>query len=196
MHTEQSITTNQNGLAERESSAHSKAKGTGEATTSTRPFTIVRLNKVIRGTPLFIIHGAGGGIGVFRKLGPKVKFPTYGVQDTPDAPISGSLGDLARFYLSKIKEIQPQGPYRLGGYSFGEFGCPVPPRKLTFTISPGCCIAFYMSNLLRKEGETVDRLIMLDASPAHFLLPVVQQRIRKGIIDGGLQDEVGMVFFF
>ena len=38
---------------------------------------------------------------------------------------------------------------------------------------------------------------MLDASPAHFLVPVVQQGIRKGIIDGGLQDEVGMnVFVF
>ena len=70
-------------------------------------------------------------------------------------------------------------------------------EKLTLTISPGCCIALYISNLLRKEGETVDRLIMLDASPAHFLVPVVQQGIRKGIIDGGLRDEVSMnVFVF
>ena len=65
-------------------------------------------------------------------------------------------------------------------------------EKLTLTISPGCCIALYISNLLREEGEIIDKLIMLDASPAHFLLPVVQQGIRKGIIDGGLQDEVGM----
>ena len=130
MHAEKSIITNQNGLAEQESSTHSKVNGTGGATTEVKSFTVVRINKVIRGTPLFIIHGAGGGIGVFRKLGPKVKFPLYGVQDTPDAPISSSLGDLARFYLSKIKEKQPQGPYRLCGYSFGEFGCPVPLRKV------------------------------------------------------------------
>jgi len=126
-----------------------------ELATSAKSFTVVRLNRVIRGTPLFIIHGAGGGIGVFRKLGPKLRCPAYGVQDTPQAPISGSLGDLARFYLSRIKEVQPHG--RLCGYSFG------------------CCIALYISNILCAQGEKVDNLVMVDASPAHFLLPAHQE---------------------
>ena len=124
MHAEQGSASKQNGI-EHHSSGHAEGQGQTEATTSTKPFTIVRLNKIIRGTPLFIIHGAGGGIGVFRKLGPKVNFPTYGVQDTPDTPIGCSLGDLARFYLAKIKEIQLHGPYRLCGYSFGKVCCPV-----------------------------------------------------------------------
>jgi pimeloyl-ACP methyl ester carboxylesterase len=150
--------------------------------------TIVSLNNIISGPPVFIIHGAGGGIGVFRKLGLEVKFPAYDVQDTPDAPISGSLCDLARFYLSKIKETQPHGPYRLCGHSFGEFRCP---------RNSHCSPYFsrvlhwrYISQTYFVKGSNIDRLVMLVSSPAHFLLPIVQQRIRKTIIDGRLQDEV------
>ena len=38
---------------------------------------------------------------------------------TPEAPITGTLDHLSGFYLSKIKERQPLGPYLIGGFSFG-----------------------------------------------------------------------------
>ena len=81
--------------------------------------TVVRLNTATEGTPLFIFHGAGGGILVLRKMAEKLDFPVFGVQDTQDAPITGALERLAEFYLSKIVEKQANGPYRLGGFSFG-----------------------------------------------------------------------------
>ena len=81
--------------------------------------TVVRLNTATEGTPLFIFHCAGGGILVLRKVAEKLNFPVFGVQDTHDAPITGTLERLVVFYLSKIVEKQPNGPYRLGGFSFG-----------------------------------------------------------------------------
>src|SRR6202044_2933999 len=57
--------------------------------------SIVRLNAVTEGRPLFIIHGAGGGVLVMQKVAQKVNYPVYGVQDTPEAPITGTLDRLS-----------------------------------------------------------------------------------------------------
>jgi acyl carrier protein len=82
--------------------------------------TVVRLNGASGDQPLFILHGAGGGVLVMLKMAQKITLPVYGVQDTPEAPIHGTLEQLSRFYLGKIKDTQPEGPYRLGGFSFGQ----------------------------------------------------------------------------
>ncbi|KIJ60886.1 polyketide synthase [Hydnomerulius pinastri MD-312] len=112
--------------------------------------TIVRLNNVTDGQPVFIVHGAGGGVLVMLKTAEMMSCPVYGVQDTPDAPITGTLDKLCRFYLEKIREKQPKGPYRLGGFSFGTYA------------------AFVIAQLLQEEGETVELLVMIDGSPAIF----------------------------
>lgn len=85
--------------------------------------TVIRLNSVTTGRPLFVVHGAGGGVLVMQKMASKVNCPLYGVQDTADAPITGTLERLSEFYLGKIREVQPEGPYRIGGFSFGELFC-------------------------------------------------------------------------
>lgn len=107
------------------SNATAELPSTDQATEDDTDKTVVRLNAVTEGTPLFIFHGAGGGILVLRKLSEQLNFPVFGVQDTQDAPITGTLKRLAEFYLSKIVEKQPSGPYRLGGFSFGmsEYCC-------------------------------------------------------------------------
>jgi fatty acid synthase, animal type len=81
--------------------------------------TLVRLNNVKCGPTLFLLHGAGGGVLVMAKLAQMLKCTVYGVQDTPAAPLTGTLDRLSRFYLEKIKEKQPEGPYLLAGFSFG-----------------------------------------------------------------------------
>ena len=81
--------------------------------------TLVRLNNVKCGQTLFLLHGAGGGVLVMAKLAQMLKCTVYGVQDTPEAPLTGTLDRLSRFYLEKIKEKQPEGPYLLAGFSFG-----------------------------------------------------------------------------
>ena len=55
------------------------------------------------------------------------------------------LEDMAAFYLREIKSVQPQGPYRLLGYSFGG------------------TLALEMARQLRANGEHVALLAMLDA---------------------------------
>ncbi|KAF9237180.1 polyketide synthase [Melanogaster broomeanus] len=112
--------------------------------------TIVKLNNVTHGRPLFLIHGAGGGVLVMMKTAEMISCPVYGVQDTPEAPNDETLDGLASFYLQKIREKQPTGPYRLGGFSFGTY------------------VAFVIAQMLQQTGETVELLIMIDGSPAVF----------------------------
>ncbi|KAF9031833.1 hypothetical protein BDZ89DRAFT_1131668 [Hymenopellis radicata] len=80
--------------------------------------TIVELHKGngASETPLIIFHGAGGVLYEFAGLAEHFHSALWGVQLTPDAPMT-SLEDLVSFYISKIKKKQPTGPYRLAGYS-------------------------------------------------------------------------------
>jgi fatty acid synthase, animal type len=119
--------------------------------------TVVHLNGVTEGRPLFILHGAGGGVFVMQKLAQKINHPVYGVQDTPEAPLTSTIGHLSRFYLSKIKEKQPTGPYLIGGFSFGEWiSFENPGRPLTswcYLQEP-----LLLSTLLRSCRVKVQRL--------------------------------------
>ncbi|MET9800380.1 beta-ketoacyl synthase N-terminal-like domain-containing protein [Streptomyces sp. NPDC006368] len=58
-----------------------------------------------------------------------------------------SVRDLARLYTSLVREVQPQGPYLLSGYSFGG------------------SVAFEMAAELERDGERVERVVMLDSHP-------------------------------
>ncbi|CCM00452.1 uncharacterized protein FIBRA_02484 [Fibroporia radiculosa] len=134
--------------------------------------TIVRLNSVKDGSPVFIVHGAGGGVLVLRKIAQQVQVPVYGVQDTPEAPLTGTLQRLATFYLEKIKQKQFTGPYRLGGFSFG------------------AAVALAIAQQLRAAGETVEMLIMLDGAPTLYHRPEMREHIREIIIDGSMDDSI------
>ncbi|KAF9237183.1 polyketide synthase [Melanogaster broomeanus] len=134
--------------------------------------TVVRLNNVTDGRPLFLIHGAGGGVLVMLKTAEMISCPVYGVQDTPEAPIHGTLERLAAFYLQKIKEKQPTGPYRLGGFSFGTY------------------LALVIAQMLQQTGETVELLIMIDGSPA--FMSAIRDLSASGTLDNG--EELGAMF--
>jgi len=151
--------------------------------------TIVRLNNVTDGRPLFLVHGAGGGVLVMLKTARTISSPVYGVQDTPEAPIHGTMEQLASFYLQKIRAKQPTGPYRLGGFSFGTY------------------MAFVIAQLLQQTGETVELLILIDGSPAVFrylaknirtvniqdeLMTTIRDLSTSGLLDNG--EELGAMF--
>jgi fatty acid synthase len=75
----------------------------------------------------------------------KLKCPAYGIQCTAEAPLD-SIPDLATYYIKAIKTIQPEGPYRLAGYSFGAM------------------VAFEMSIQLKAMKSDIENLIFLDGS--------------------------------
>ncbi|MFY1679298.1 amino acid adenylation domain-containing protein [Streptomyces sp. WMMC905] len=106
--------------------------------------------------PLYCVHPAGGlswcYAGLIRQLPPNV--PLYGLQAqgvgpaTSGDPLPATLEDLAAHYVSRMREIQPAGPYRLLGWSTGGI------------------IAHAMATHLQEAGERVELLAVLDAYPA------------------------------
>jgi acyl transferase domain-containing protein/thioesterase domain-containing protein/acyl carrier protein len=105
--------------------------------------------------PLFFVHPAAGIVfpyfALARELGPDQPF--YGLQargldgrEPPDRTIE----EMARHYVEAVRTVQPRGPYFLGGFSFG------------------CLVAFEMAQQLRRAGETLGLVALVD-EPAPVL---------------------------
>ncbi|WP_030675466.1 amino acid adenylation domain-containing protein, partial [Streptomyces rimosus] len=106
--------------------------------------------------PVHCVHPAGGlswcYAGLIRNLPADV--PIYGLQAqgvgaaTADEPLPATLEELAAHYATRVREVQPEGPYRLLGWSTGGI------------------IAHAMATHLQDEGHEVELLAILDAYPA------------------------------
>ncbi len=100
--------------------------------------------------PLFCIHGAHGNVlfyeNLARYLAPEQ--PLYALQaqglDGKQSPFN-RIEDMAAQYIKEIQFVQPQGPYFLGGYSFGG------------------AVAFEMAQQLHAQGEKVTLLALFDS---------------------------------
>ncbi len=106
-------------------------------------------------SPFFCIHGVGGNIVGFRDLSRHMApdHPFYGLQARGldgAHPCLTSVESMARQYLSDIRAIQPNGPYFLGGYSFGGL------------------VAYEMARQLTAGGEQVAFLALFDTAPGHI----------------------------
>lgn len=85
---------------------------------------VVPLKPTGKGTPLFIVHGIFGNVLQLRRLAERLETdrPIYALQARgadPDQQPHATLADMVDAYEAAIREIQPHGPYALGGYSFG-----------------------------------------------------------------------------
>ncbi|MFJ6138327.1 amino acid adenylation domain-containing protein [Kitasatospora sp. NPDC092286] len=117
--------------------------------------------------PLFAVHPAGGlswcYTGLIRHLPADV--PIYGLQAqgvgaaTAGLPLPRTLEELAAHYVDRLREVRPDGPYRLLGWSTGGI------------------IAHAMATRLQELGCAVELLAILDAYPAEGFrdLPVPDQ---------------------
>ena len=109
---------------------------------------LVLLKEGDGGAPLFIVHGVGGTVIELDRLGRAIESEraVYAIQarglDGREKPLE-SIEAMAALYVEAIKCKQPEGPYLLGGYSFGGL------------------VALEMARLLGKGN--VAELLMIDA---------------------------------
>ncbi len=101
--------------------------------------------------PFFYLHGDPEGAGLHcRKLADALdrEQPFYAVHPHAlvDREIPTSVEAMAADYVRAIRAIQPGGPYRVGGHCNGGV------------------IAFEIARQLTVAGETVEALVLLDAS--------------------------------
>ena len=74
--------------------------------------------------PFFCVHGGGGNILIYRELARHLgtDYPFYGLQarglDGADDCLK-TIEAMAESYLRELRELQPEGPYYLGGFCMG-----------------------------------------------------------------------------
>lgn len=76
--------------------------------------------------PIFCVHGMGGEVLCYVDLARYVGSdqPLYALQALPwhrDDDVELTLEEIAAGYVAALREVQPEGPYRIAGYSFGGF---------------------------------------------------------------------------
>ncbi len=99
--------------------------------------------------PFFCVHGGGGNVLIYRELARHLgaNYPFYGLQALGLDGSSNylkSIEEMAAHYLKEIRDLQPAGPYFLGGFCMGGQ------------------VALEMAQMLLKEGEQVALLAMMD----------------------------------
>jgi amino acid adenylation domain-containing protein len=100
--------------------------------------------------PLFIVHGANHNVLIYKNLADNLDDdqPVYALQAkglSGEVEPHKSVEEMASHYISEIKTINPEGPYALGGFSFGGI------------------IAFEMAKQLKAEGKKVKILALFDS---------------------------------
>lgn len=102
--------------------------------------------------PFFCVHGVGGNVVGFRDLvrhlgsdQPFYALQPQGLDGKQECLTSIPL--MAERYIQEIRRVQPEGPYRIGGYSFGGL------------------VAYEMAQILEAQGEGVALLALFDAYP-------------------------------
>ncbi len=113
-------------------------------------------------TPLFCVHPGAGIAWRYTGLLPHLggDQPVHGIQAAgldgtrPPAPDAAAM---VAHYLDLVRQVQPHGPYRLLGWSYGGF------------------VAHAMACALQRDGEQVELLAMLDA-PSRTAPPTTPRR--------------------
>jgi amino acid adenylation domain-containing protein len=103
--------------------------------------------------PLFLVHPVGGSVFCYTELARALGSdqPVYGLQASEEGS-PATLEEMAAGYLGALRAVQPQGPYRLGGWSMGGI------------------VAFEIARQLAARGEEIEQLAVLDVfAPAHCL---------------------------
>ncbi|MEO1560163.1 MAG: thioesterase domain-containing protein, partial [Cyanobacteria bacterium J06632_19] len=127
--------------------------------------------------PFFCVHPIGGNVFCYKDLGQHLGHdqPFYGLQC---AGIDGeikpktSIEDMAAYYIEAIRTIQPQGPYLIGGWSFGGI------------------VAFEMAQQLYLSNQEVALLALIDCWAPHQYIRK-PAKVDNAVILAWLADDLG-----
>lgn len=106
--------------------------------------------------PFFCVHAVGGNVIEYNEIVKHLDAdqPFYGLQaiglDGKSAPLT-DIEEMATAYLKEVRQIQPNGPYYLGGRSFGG------------------TVAYEMARQLVEQGEEIALLAIFDSYPKGWL---------------------------
>ncbi|MGW7276659.1 thioesterase domain-containing protein, partial [Streptomyces sp. NPDC054864] len=129
-------------------------------------------------SPLFCAHPVLGLSWCYSGLIQHVpsSVPVIGLQARgmfEDAPLPGSIEEMARDYAQLIRSVQPSGPYRLLGWSYGGL------------------VAHATAVRLQDEGEQVSLLALIDAYPSEGILsagPESKEELIAALAEGAGYD--------
>lgn len=121
-------------------------------------------------TPLFLIHGGGLNILLFKSISQYLNHdqPVYGIQAlglNKAMEIPTSLKEIAKIHVNEILKVHPEGPYSLAGYSLGGF------------------IAFEIARQLKEMGKEIKMLGVMDTNATSNLpLDTHKEQIGRKIL--------------
>lgn len=119
--------------------------------------------------PFFCVHSLGTNLVSYGHLARNVGTdqPFYGLQpvglDGREEPHS-RVEDMATHYLSQIRKLQPEGPYHLGG------------------VCLGGVVAYEMAQQLRRNGEQVGLLVLIDSQVPGFPKHLPKHPLKPSLI--------------
>ncbi|WP_126651527.1 non-ribosomal peptide synthetase [Chryseobacterium aureum] len=112
--------------------------------------------------------------------------PVYGFHSpglNDESKLAESLEEMVTLFVNEMQKVDPHGPYRLGGYSFGAI------------------IAYQMALQLKEKGFEVEELLIFDGQPESELHGETEEegkvfkRLLKTLIDF-FRDSKGIGFNF
>jgi len=123
------------------------------------PFGMLRLNSSTQDNPIFFLHDITGNVDVYRLMCAQLNVPCYGISRHPSQTSVSTLNELAAIYTEQIKQIHPEGPYRLAGWSAGG------------------TIAWAIAHQLQKQQQKVERVILIDSIASIASLPIPEKML-------------------
>jgi len=102
--------------------------------------------------PFFCVHPIGGNVLCYldlaRHFAPEQPFYALQALDPEEEEAyPASIEEMAARYLREVRRLQPEGPYRLGGWSMGGL------------------VAFEMARQLESEGQELGLVALIDTLP-------------------------------
>jgi pyochelin synthetase len=131
--------------------------------------------------PFFCVHGGGGNVLIYRELARHLgaDYPFYGLQARG---LDGS-GDylttteaMAESYLREIRELQPEGPYYLGGFCMGGQ------------------VAVEIAQRLVRDGQQVNLLFVIDTHNFNGIPPQFTLKEKVGNLGQKIKFHSSNVF--